>query len=246
MLQLENLRVTTAEGKEILPDITLAFESGKTYFLLGKNGSGKTSLSLSLMGHPKYRTVSGKATLDEGDLLSKSPEDRAAAGLFLSLQNVPEIKGVKVAEYLRSILNARLRRTDPEAKPLSPFVARRAIAKECAELGIPEAFLDRELNVGFSGGEKRRLELLQLKLLSPKFVILDEIDSGLDVDAFKSVASSLAACRAPDRTFLVVTHNFALAEYLPPDGVVVLESGRVVKTGGPEIIRQISERGFFE
>ncbi len=243
MLQIESLSVSV-EGRSVLSDVSLSLESGKTYYLLGKNGSGKTSLALALAGHPKYAVVSGRARLNDADLEGKTPEERAALGLFLSLQNVPEIKGVKISEYLRTVLNAKIRRTDPDAKPISPFVARRAVSKEALALGIPESFLDRDLNVGFSGGEKRRLELLQCKLLDPKFVILDEIDSGLDVDAFKAVAAALAALRSPDRTFLVVTHNFALADYLPPDGVIVLSGGKTVRTGGKEVMDEIGKEGF--
>jgi Fe-S cluster assembly ATP-binding protein len=243
MLQIRSLSVEV-EGKKVLSDVSLTLEEGKTYYLLGKNGSGKTSLALALAGHPKYRVVSGSVLLNGEDLLQKTPEERAALGVFLSLQNVPEIRGVKISEYLRSVLNAKLRRTDPAAKPLSPFVAKRLFVKEAAAVGVPESFLDRELNVGFSGGEKRRLELLQMKLLDPKLAILDEIDSGLDVDAFKSVATTLAALRANERTFLIVTHNFALAEELPPDGVIVIEGGRVTKSGGKELLREISESGF--
>lgn len=243
MLHIESLRAEV-DGRSVLSDVSLSLESGKTYYLLGKNGSGKTTLALTLAGHPKYRVSSGSARLDGTDLLELPPEGRAAKGLFLSLQNVPEIKGVKISEYLRTVLNAKAKRSDPNAKPLSPFVARRAVSKEAAALNIPEAFLDRELNVGFSGGERRRLELLQCKLLDPKFAILDEIDSGLDVDAFKAVGETLAALRTPERTFLVVTHNFALAEYLPPDGVIVLEGGRVARTGGPEILEEVRTEGY--
>lgn len=229
MLTIESLCVS-AEGKSVLSNINLQFQEGKTYFLLGKNGSGKTSLSLALMGHPKYSVTSGSVFLDEEDLLAKTSEARAAAGLFLSLQNIPEIRGVKISEYLRTIINAKLRRNDPSVKSLSPFIVRRMVIKECESLGIPETFLDRELNVGFSGGEKRRLELLQMKLLDPKVVILDEIDSGLDIDAFKTVATSLAECRSTDRTLVIVTHNFLLAQYLPPDFVVILEAGKIKET----------------
>ncbi|MDQ1344445.1 MAG: Fe-S cluster assembly ATP-binding protein [Patescibacteria group bacterium] len=222
MLEIKNLSVC-AEGKNILSGVNAELPSGSVCYLLGKNGSGKSSLAFTIAGHPKYSVTGGEIFLDGESIITLAPEERAAKGIFLSLQNVPEIRGVKLSEYLRSIVNAKIVRENPSAKPLSPFLARRLLLKESSVLGIPEAFLDRELNVGFSGGEKRRIELLQMKLLHPKLVILDEVDSGLDVDAFRMVADMLASLRSPERTFLVVTHNFALTEILPPDRVFVME-----------------------
>ena len=243
MLEIKDLAVR-AEGKDILNGVSAEMPSGTVCYLLGKNGSGKSSLSFSIAGHPKYSVTAGEILLDGESLVGLAPEERAAKGVFLSLQNVPEIRGVKLSEYLRAVLNAKLKREDASAKPLSPFVAKRLFLKEAASLGIPDSFLDRELNVGFSGGEKRRIELLQMKVLNPKFVILDEVDSGLDVDAFRMVADLLASLRSPDRTFLVVTHNFALTEAFPPDLVFVMDDGKIVKTGGAELVKQIGEEGF--
>ena len=243
MLKIKDLAVR-AEGKDILKGVSAEMPSGTVCYLLGKNGSGKSSLSFSIAGHPKYSVTAGDILLDGESLVGLSPEERAAKGVFLSLQNVPEIRGVKLSEYLRAVVNAKIKREDPEAKPLTPFVAKRLFLKEAAALQIPESFLDRELNVGFSGGEKRRIELLQMRLLNPKFVILDEVDSGLDVDAFRMVADLLASLRSPDRTFLVVTHNFGLTEAFPPDAVFVMEDGKIVKTGGAELVKQIGEEGF--
>lgn len=243
MLKITNLSVR-AEGKDILNGVSAEMPTGTVCYLLGKNGSGKSSLSFSIAGHPKYSVTGGDILLDGESLVGLAPEERAAKGVFLSLQNVPEIRGVKLSEYLRAILNAKLKREDAAAKPLSPFVAKRLFLKEAASLGIPDSFLDRELNVGFSGGEKRRIELLQMKILNPKLVILDEVDSGLDVDAFRMVAELLASLRSPERTFLVVTHNFALTDVFPPDEVLVMEGGKIVKTGGPELVKQIGEEGF--
>ncbi len=176
MFHIQNLSVE-AEGKRILESVNLELPSGEVCYLLGKNGSGKSSLSLAIAGHPKYSVVQGEFFLDDEPISGLAPEDRSAKGIFLSLQNVPEIKGVKLFEYLRSVVNAKIRREGPSTKPLSPFLAKRLFQKEALVLGIPETFLDRELNVGFSGGEKRRIELLQMRLLNPKLVILDEIDS---------------------------------------------------------------------
>lgn len=243
MLRIEDLHVRV-EDKEVLRGVTAEIPSGSVCYLLGKNGSGKSSLSFALAGHPKYEVVSGGMSLDGESLVGLPPEERAAKGVFLSLQNVPEIKGVKLSEYLRSVVNAKMRREDPSAKPLTPFVAKRLFLKEAAALGIPESFLDRDLNVGFSGGEKRRAELLQMKLLNPKLAILDEIDSGLDVDAFRMVANLLASLRSPDRTFLIVTHNFALAEILPPDFVFVMRDGVLTDKGGVELVGKIGAEGF--
>lgn len=243
MLEIRNLSVR-AEGKDILNGVNAELPSGTVVYLLGKNGSGKSSLAFTLAGHPKYAVTGGEVLLDGEPITALEPEERAAKGVFLSLQNVPEIRGVKLSEYLRSIVNAKIRREDPQAKPLTPFVAKRLILKEAAALGIPDAFLDRELNVGFSGGEKRRIELLQMRLLNPKLVILDEVDSGLDVDAFRMVAELLASLRSPERTFLVVTHNFALTEILPPDLVFVMSEGKIVETGDAGLVGRIGEEGF--
>ena len=240
MIQIQNLRVSV-EWKEILRNIDITFETGKTYFLLGQNGSGKSSLALTMMGHPKYQIQNGSMVLDGEDLAVMAPDERSNKGLFLSLQNIPEVRGVRLWEYLRTIYN----RTLPKGtKVLSPFLCRRYLTTLIKELGIPEAFLDRDLNVGFSGGEKRKIEILQMKLLNPKYIILDEIESGLDIDAFRTVAELLSRVKTPENTLIIITHNFRMTEFVKPDIVVILKSGGIIERGGRELVDKIGKEGF--
>ncbi|MDP2090243.1 MAG: ABC transporter ATP-binding protein [Candidatus Gracilibacteria bacterium] len=178
------------------------------------------------------------------NLLDLSPEERSRAGLFLSFQNVPEIKGIKLSEYLRTIYNISLKNTNSEVKELSPFIFKRFIKKHLEELHIDERFMDRELNVGFSGGEKRKIEILQMKLIGPKYIILDEIDSGLDLDAFRTIAEMLKQLSNENNTFIVITHYFNILEYIDVDKVYVLNDGLVVREGGKELIDDIKINGY--
>ena len=240
MFQIQNLSVSI-EKKSILSGIEYTFEQGKTYFILGQNGSGKSSLALALMGHPKYRVDTGRIILDGVDITELPPDERNRNGLFLSFQSVPEIRGVRLAEYLRTIYNKSL---PVGTKALSPFVFRRFIASYLAELSISEAFLDRDLNVGFSGGEKRKMEILQMKLLSPKYILLDEIESGLDVDAFRMVAELLVRIKTPENTLVIITHDVRTLDYLTPDEALVIEAGRIKVRGGKELVERIMQEGF--
>lgn len=174
------------------------------------------------MGNPAYEVTEGSITLDGADLLTMSPEERSLAGIFLSFQNVTEIKGIKVSEYLRTIYNLHLPRISPGTAPLSPMLFHRFIKTLLTSCDIPEAFLERDLNVGFSGGEKRKLEVLQLKLIKPTYIILDEIDSGLDLDAFRLVAKMLSECASPVRSIIIITHYFEILESIPVDQVIVM------------------------
>jgi Fe-S cluster assembly ATP-binding protein len=240
MIQIQNLAVTV-EWKEILKNIDITFLPGKTYFLLGQNGSGKSSLALTLMGHPKYQVREGTMLLDGHDMALMTPDERSTRGLFLSLQNIPEVRGVQLWEYLRTIYNKRL---PTGTKSLSPFLFRRYVMTFAKDLGIPETFLDRDLNVGFSGGEKRKIEILQMKLLSPKYIILDEIESGLDIDAFRMVAELLSQVKTWDNTLIIITHNFRMTEFVTPDEVVILKGGEIVERGGGELVEKIGIEGF--
>lgn len=244
MLQVQNLSVKIGD-KPILTDVSLSFEEGRTYFLLGKNGSGKSSLAFALAGHPRYEIVSW-AIIEWGVQLNamKINERANKAGIFLSFQNVPEIPGVKLLEYLRTIYNENQKIKNPESKSMSPFVFKRFVTGLVWELSLDEAFLDRDLNVGFSGGEKRKIELLQIKLLNPRYIILDEIDSGLDIDAFKVVASELAKLKNTKNTLIFITHNFELLEYVHVDGVYVLEEWRLTDSWGIELARHIQQEGY--
>jgi len=243
MLSIQNLSVGVGE-KTILSDVSLSFELGKNYLLLWKNGSGKSSLAHFLMGNPKYVFQSGSVTMDADNLLSLSIQQRASAGLFVSFQNIPEIPWIGVGEYLRLIYNQSLKQKNPSARPISPFVFRRVIDPTLKALSIPEEFLSRELNVGFSGWEKRKMELLQVKLLNPKYLILDEIDSWLDINAAQTVSEIIASLSAPDRSIIVITHHFEIEKYLPFDHVYVLKNGTCVREWNLKILQEIKENGF--
>lgn len=245
MIQIKNVKVEASE-KEILKGVSLDFELGKNYCLLGKNGSGKSTLSSVLMGHPKYEVTSGNITIDGEDLLEMEPDERSWAGIFLSFQNIPEIKGVKLSEYLRTIFNISSSQDNEDFQDLSPFMFKRFIKKHLEELHIDEKFLDRDLNVWFSGGEKRKIEILQMKLIGPKYIILDEIDSGLDLDAFKTVATMLQSLSNENNSIIIITHYFTILEYIDVDKVFVMKEGEVVKQGGKELAEEIKEKGFSE
>lgn len=245
MLEIKNLKASVADT-EILKWISLTIEKGRNTCILGKNGSGKSSLASIIMGNPAYEVTHGTINLDGEDLLAMSPEERSLRGIFLSFQNVTEIKGIKVSEYLRTIYNLHLPRISPGTGPLSPMLFSRFVKTLLSSCDIPEAFLERDLNVGFSGGEKRKLEVLQLKLIQPTYIILDEIDSGLDLDAFRLVAKMLAECASPERSIIIITHYFEILESIPVDQVIVMRDGLIERSGGSELTAEIREKGFNE
>lgn len=243
MIQIKDLKVSAGE-KEILKWVSLDFELWKNYCLLGTNWSGKSTLSSTLMWSPKYSVTSGDITIDWEDLVSLNPEERAKAWLFLSFQNVPEISGIKLSEYLRTIYNISLKNAWTDIKELSPFIFKRFIKKYLEELHIDEKFLDRDLNVWFSGWEKRKIEILQMKLIWPKYIILDEIDSGLDLDAFRKVAELLQSISSEENSLIIITHYFKILEYIDTDEVYVLKDWFVDRKGWSELAKKISEEGF--
>ncbi len=275
MISVKNLKVNVGE-KDILKWISLDFEIGKNYLLLGKNWSGKSSLSRVIAGNPKYEVVGGKIEIknigqSQGlplqeqnvgvdlvstqNLLEMTPDERSKSGIFLSFQNVPEIKWINLWEYLRIIYNIHLKNSkrpvsretglkDEDFKEITPFIFKRFIKQYLEEFKIDEAFLSRDLNVGFSGWEKRKIEMLQVKLIWPKYIILDEIDSGLDIDAFKTVAELLAKLDSPSNTFIIITHYFKIVDYFKIDKVYLLEDGLVKKEWWMEIVEEIKEKGF--
>ncbi|MCD5375134.1 Fe-S cluster assembly ATPase SufC [Candidatus Gracilibacteria bacterium] len=243
MIQIKDLEVSAGEV-DILKGVTLDFEPGKNYCLLGKNGSGKSTLSSVLMGHPKYEIIAGSLSINGEDLAEMEPDERSRAGIFLSFQNIPEIKGVKLSEFLRTIFNISAKNNSEDFTELSPFMFKRFIKSHLAELQIEESFLERDLNVGFSGGEKRKIEILQMKLIGPKYIILDEIDSGLDLDAFKTVATMLQSLSSPENSIIIITHYFTILDYINVDKVFVMKAGEVVKEGGKELVEEIKENGF--
>jgi Fe-S cluster assembly ATP-binding protein len=246
MLELANLhaRVIPEDGpaREILKGVSLAVPAGEVHAIMGPNGSGKSTLSYVLTGRDGYEVTQGSAKFDGEDLLGLAPEARAAKGLFLSFQYPMEIAGVPVMTFVRAAMNAQ-RKTRGEKEVSAPDFLK--LSKEAAiKLRMDPEMLKRPLNVGFSGGEKKRLEIYQMLMLQPRFMILDETDSGLDIDALKVVADGVNALRSPTRAMLVITHYQRLLDYIKPDKVHILSAGRVVKSGGPELALELEKSGY--
>ena len=243
MIKIQNLKVWVWE-KVILNWVNIEFEIWKNYCLLWKNGSGKSTLSSFLMWHPWYNYIEWSIEIDWKDLFSLWVEERSAAWLFLSFQNVPEITGINLWEYLRIIYNISLKNINPDQKDISPFIFKRHVKKYLDELSIPEIFLDRDLNVWFSWWEKRKIEILQMKLIWPKYIILDEIDSWLDLDAFRAVAEMLKNLSSENNTLIIITHYFKILEYVSVDKVYVMKDWKVEREGWIDMINEIMEKGF--
>jgi Fe-S cluster assembly ATP-binding protein len=243
MLEIEDLHVSV-DGKEILKGLTLSLPAGELHAVMGPNGSGKSTLSYTLAGREGYEVTSGRVLYRGEDLLALPPEARAARGVFLAMQYPVEIPGVTTVTFLKTALNAQRRaRGDSE---LDAVRVLKLVREKAKVLNISEEMLRRALNVGFSGGEKKRLETLQLALFQPKLAILDETDSGLDIDALKLVAEGVNALRAPDRSMLIITHYQRLLTYIVPARIHVLSDGRIVKSGGPELALALEEKGYEE
>ncbi|WP_145330845.1 Fe-S cluster assembly ATPase SufC [Paenibacillus xylanexedens] len=238
-LQINDFKATI-EGKEILKGINLQMKGGEIHAIMGPNGTGKSTLASALMGHPKYEVTGGTVTLDGEDLLEMAVDERARAGLFLAMQYPSEIAGVTNSDFLRSAINAR--RGEGNEISLIKFI--RQMEGKMKELDMNPEFAHRYLNEGFSGGEKKRNEILQMMLLDPKIVVLDEIDSGLDIDALKIVANGVNAMKSEDRGFLIITHYQRLLNYITPDYVHVMMQGRIVKSGGPELAHRLEAEGY--
>ncbi|SFE51519.1 Fe-S cluster assembly ATP-binding protein [Paenibacillus algorifonticola] len=228
------------EGKEILKGINLEIKGGEIHAIMGPNGTGKSTLASALMGHPKYEVTEGSAFLDGEDLLEMGVDERARAGLFLAMQYPSEIPGVTNSDFLRSAINAR--REEGSEISLIKFI--RQMEGKMKALEMNPEFAHRYLNEGFSGGEKKRNEILQMTLLDPKIVVLDEIDSGLDIDALKIVSKGVNEMRSEDRGFLIITHYQRLLNYITPDFVHVMMQGRIVKSGGPELAERLENEGY--
>lgn len=237
MLRIQNLSVNVEE-KQILNQISFDFEQGKNYCILGKNGSGKSSLAMTLVGNPKYEIKEGEILLDNQSIKEMSPDERSKVWIFLSFQNIPEIPGIKLFEFLKTIYDAR------QDQPSSFLGFKKIIEPLFVELEIEKDFLRRDLNVGFSWGEKRKIEVLQIKLLKPKIIILDEIDSGLDVNAVKQVAQLIEAVNTKENCFIIITHLFEMLKELPLEKILILEQGKIKETGGRELIEQVKKEGF--
>ena len=236
MLSIKNISVSVGE-KEILNQISYDFQLWKNYCILGKNGSWKSSLAMTLMWHPKYQITNGEIILDWQNLSELSPDKRAKLGIFLAFQNIPEIPWVKLFEFLKWVY-------DNSVKTTTFMEFKKLIEPILDELQLSKDFLWRDLNVGFSGWERRKLEILQMKLLSPKYIILDEIDSWLDVDAFKVVAEMLKSLSTDQNSFIIITHIFTILEYINVDETIVLEKWKIVETWWWEIAKRIKENWF--
>jgi len=243
MLEVENLHVEI-EGRKILEGLSLAVNAGEVHAIMGPNGSGKSTLAYVLAGKQEYEVTQGRVLFEGEDMLAMEPDERAAKGLFLAFQYPLEIPGVTGMNFLRTAINAqRKKRGEPELA-IPDFMKRlREVAKR---LGIEPEMLRRAVNVGFSGGEKKRNEILQMALLEPKLCVLDETDSGLDIDALKIVADGVNRLRSPDRASIVITHYQRLLNYIVPDVVHVLSKGRIVKTGGKDLALELEARGYTE
>ncbi len=246
MFEVNDLHVSVG-GAEIIKGLTLAVPAGETHAIMGPNGSGKSTLAYALAGRSGYAVTAGAARLDGADLLALTPEQRAAKGLFLSFQYPVEIPGFSAIAFLKAALNAQRKARGLEPMPAPALL--KLMREKAQALNIGEEMLKRPLNVGFSGGEKKRFEALQMAVLEPRFAILDETDSGLDIDALKLVAENVNALRArenggDERAMLVITHYQRLLDYIKPDKVHVLAQGRIVKSGGPELALELEREGY--
>jgi Fe-S cluster assembly ATP-binding protein len=243
MLEIKNLHATVAE-REILRGIDLSVGKGETHAIMGPNGGGKSTLAYVLAGHPGYTVTEGSVTYNGRDLLEMEPDARAAAGIFLAFQYPVEIPGVATMTFLKSALNAQ-RRARGEAELSTPDFVRKV--REVAErLNVTQEMLRRPLNVGFSGGEKKRNEIMQMALLDPQLCLMDETDSGLDIDALRVVSDGVNAMKSPERSAIVITHYQRLLNHIVPDVVHVLSAGRIVRSGGKELALELEEKGYAE
>jgi Fe-S cluster assembly ATP-binding protein len=241
MLSINNLHVSIAE-KEIIKGLSLSVPAGEVHAVMGPNGAGKSTLSYTLAGRGGYDVTGGSVTLNGEDLLALNADQRAARGVFLSFQYPLEIPGVPAITFVRTALNAQRKARGEGEMPAPEFL--KTVRAVAADLKMDFEMLRRGLNVGFSGGEKKRMEILQMAMLKPKLLILDETDSGLDIDALRIVAEGVNAMRAPDRSMLVITHYQRLLDYITPDKVHVLAGGRIVASGGPDLAHRLEREGY--
>ena len=244
MLTVTNLHATVA-GKPILNGLTLSVPAGEVHAIMGPNGAGKSTLAYVLGGRPGYEVTEGSVTFDDGDLLAMEPHERAAAGLFLGFQYPVEIPGVSMLQFVREALNTQRRARGKKDLSGAEFI--KLARAEASELGMDAEMLKRPVNVGFSGGEKKRAEMVQMGIMRPRFAVLDETDSGLDIDALRTVGAGInRIMRAPDKSVLLITHYQRLLDYVQPDRVHVLSKGRIVRSGGPELAHELEREGYAE
>jgi len=242
-LEIKNLHVSI-EGKEILKGLDLTIEQGKVHAIMGPNGTGKSTLAYTLMGHPSYEVTEGEVFFKGQNILELSPDERSRLGVFLAFQYPVAIPGVTVANFLRTALNARRRAENPEDKGMPIPEFRKMLKEKMAMLKVDQAFAGRYLNDGFSGGEKKRAEILQMATLQPEIAILDETDSGLDIDALRIVSEGVNALLSKDLGVLVITHYQRLLNYIKPDFVHIMLDGRIVESGGPDLALHLEEQGY--
>jgi Fe-S cluster assembly ATP-binding protein len=243
LLEIKNLHATV-DGKAILNGLDLAIEAGQVHAVMGPNGSGKSTLAHVLAGREGYDVTQGQVLFEGRDLLAMPAEERARAGVFLAFQYPVEIPGVNTATFLRTAVNAVRKHQGLPDYDAMQFL--KVVREAAQKIGVPQEMLKRSVNVGFSGGEKKRHEVLQMAMLQPKLAVLDETDSGLDIDALRQVADGINALRAPDRGMLIITHYQRLLDYVKPDRVHVLSKGRIVRSGGPELALELEERGYAD
>ncbi len=245
MISIKGLHVSVNSdngSKEIIKGLNLSIKAGEVHAIMGPNGAGKSTLSYTLAGRAGYEVTSGTAELDGADLLALKPEERAAAGLFLAFQYPVEIPGVNMSMFLKTAINAiRKQRGEDELDALGML---KLIKAKTKELDISGDMMKRAVNVGCSGGEKKRNEALQMSMLDPKFCILDETDSGLDIDALRVVANGVNKLRKPDKAFLIITHYQRLLDYIKPDVVHIMADGKIIKTGGAELAHELEDKGY--
>jgi Fe-S cluster assembly ATP-binding protein len=239
LLEIKNLHVKV-DNHEILKGVDLRVNAGEVHSIMGPNGSGKSTLAKVLAGHPDYKVISGEIQMDGEDIMALAPDERSRKGLFLAFQYPSEIPGVTIANFLRAAVQARL----PEGEELEATEYYARLYEKMDLLEMDRSFTSRSVNEGFSGGEKKRNEILQLAMLEPKYAVLDETDSGLDIDALKIVAHGVNSMRGPDRGILVITHYQRLLDYIIPDHVHVMVQGRIVRSGGKELALELEEKGY--
>lgn len=242
-LVIRNLHASV-NGNEILKGVNLTVKQGEVHALMGPNGTGKSTLAYTLMGHPSYEVTEGEVWFKGQNILELEPDERAHLGLFLAFQYPVAIPGVTVANFLRSAINAKLKATDPESKGISIPEFRRLLKEKMDLLKMDHSFAGRYLNEGFSGGEKKRAEVLQMATLRPEIAIMDETDSGLDIDALRIVSEGVNALRGPELGVLVITHYQRILNHIKPDFVHIMMGGRIVETGGPDLALQLEEHGY--
>lgn len=241
MLTIRNLHVSV-EGREILKGLTLEVRPGEVHALMGPNGAGKSTLAAVLAGREGYEVTEGEVLFAGQNLLELAPEERSHAGIFLAFQYPVEIPGVSMIQFLRAALNAH--RAAKGLEPLDTADLMALLKEKAALLKLDPAFLSRSVNEGFSGGERKRAEIFQMAVLDPKLCILDETDSGLDIDALKVVSEAVNALRSPERAFLIITHYYRILQHIRPDVVHILADGRIVRSGGPELAVELEEKGY--